>query len=197
MLDEALELLSWREAERSVHQGLFDTHRQSLKLNEKEAEVLGEAILLATAALKSQEDSKTHIETLVTSLMTYVMGEPLALKFEEKLSPEEEVVGLIPFLIWAETSLPYSQQGGGATNLMSFGIRLACLLLQRDLNPLLLLDEPSMNLDLDRWDRLIEFIEDLASKTGIQIIMISHTPASFTSVYKFKKTKTSVKVTKS
>lgn len=163
--------------------------RQRLVAQQQKAEDeiagLGKALILAEKCLASQVVVKSSIEQLVTALLTAVFDEPIEFVFTEKLDAIGDVVGLSPTITRRGRAYPYSRQGGGLSNLMGFGIRLSYMLLIQQGSPVLLLDEPNINLDRDKWRRLIEFVEDLTSNIDLQILMISHTDARFATSYGF------------
>jgi DNA repair exonuclease SbcCD ATPase subunit len=70
---------------------------------------------------------------------------------------------------------PTTESGGGALEVASFALRLACLLLVRpSARKLLVLDEPFGALDDDRQDRVRDLLAVLSEETGVQFLMVTH-----------------------
>lgn len=69
-------------------------------------------------------------------------------------------------------------RGGGLAATVGFLLRVVILLLSRDRqDTVLFLDETFAFLSEDRHPAMAQFLRELTDKTGIQIIMVTHTPA--------------------
>lgn len=195
MIDKAKALLTWRshaitKAEKTKGALLEDLTTMSIS-----SEQYADAIALTDLCIKKQSDAKKHIEGLTSALLTYVFSEPVKFSLDPVMDSEgKNITGLTPRISIEGASRHFSKEGGGATNLMSFAIRIACLLLKPELSPVLLLDEPNVNLDHDKQERLVEFLLDLTDKKELQIISISHGVHTLPEVYRFSKSKGKTKV---
>ena len=71
-----------------------------------------------------------------------------------------------------------TESGGGAIDVASFALRVACLMLSRSQpRKILILDEPFKMISRDHnRQRVRELIETLSKEMGIQIILITHDP---------------------
>lgn len=69
-------------------------------------------------------------------------------------------------------------RGGGLAATVGFLLRVVILLLSRDRqDTVLLLDETFAFLSEDRHAAMAQFLRELTDKTGVQIVMVTHTPA--------------------
>ena len=66
--------------------------------------------------------------------------------------------------------------GGAVSTVQSLLLRV-CLILKRDLRPLLILDESFPAVDNDRVDLLVDFLKALCKKVGMDILCITHNPS--------------------
>lgn len=65
--------------------------------------------------------------------------------------------------------------GGGILDIASFGLRLACMMLQRPKPAkVLVLDEPMKMLSKDKHPQAMRMMQELARDFGVQIIMVTH-----------------------
>lgn len=69
---------------------------------------------------------------------------------------------------------PMTASGGGAVDVAAFALRVACLTLQKDLEQVLICDEPCKFLSRDLQPRLRTLIQQLSEKMGIQFIIVTH-----------------------
>ncbi|XAI95542.1 hypothetical protein [Microcystis phage Mvi-JY20] len=144
----------------------------------KELTLATDAAELAKQAIYLKAGARQQVQALVSELLTYVFSEQITFVFEDKLDAEDNLVGFVPRLIRGELSSSYTGHGHGAANLISFACRLSCLLLNGKVAPVLVLDEPATNLDAEKWSRLLEFVNILAERYSLQIIMVTHSPVS-------------------
>lgn len=69
---------------------------------------------------------------------------------------------------------PMSASGGGVVDVAAFALRVACLTLQKDLEQVLVLDEPFKFLSKEYRPRVRQLLETLSQELGVQILMITH-----------------------
>lgn len=75
-----------------------------------------------------------------------------------------------------ETSVMDSR-GGGVASVVGFLLRLVVLLLGRKQGALLVLDETFGMVSEDYEPRVAEFLRELVDKTGVQVLMVTHSTA--------------------
>lgn len=196
MVDRAADLLKWHE--RALKEADKTKKQLTAQIEAKEQSITkyADAIALADVCIQRQADVKKHIETLASALLTHVFQEPIKFMLEQVTDSDGNLTGLTPMIVEEGVARPYAKQGGGATNLMSFAIRIACLLLKPELSPVLFLDEPNVNMDVDKQERLVEFLLDLVNHHPLQIIAVTHGQHVFQEVYRFSKTGGKTKIKK-
>lgn len=69
---------------------------------------------------------------------------------------------------------PMTASGGGAVDVAAFALRVACLTLQKDLEQILVLDEPFRFLSKDYRPRVKVLLETLSKDLGIQFLIVTH-----------------------
>jgi len=150
-----------------------------------------EAIKLCNLCLAEQVDLITYIEGIVNAILVVFFEGRLIYKVTPILDADGVITGLTPKFIRDGVEIGISQEGGGARNLATFGHRYGLLLyLSKKLGvePMMFLDEQLMNLDVDRWELLVEFLaellNELAANEGLQsqIFFILHTPINMPQV---------------
>jgi predicted ATPase len=140
--------------------------------DQRQAEVQNQIEGLVTQGLQTIfDDSMTfHVVSEVKSNRTEV-------RFTLRSLMGEEVV---------ETPI-LDARGGGVAAVIGFLLRLVVKMLSRE-RLLLVLDETFAQLSAEYEPRLAEFIRDLVDKTGVQIVMVTHSEvysAYADQVYKF------------
>ena len=69
---------------------------------------------------------------------------------------------------------PMNASGGGVVDLTCFALRVACYALEKQVDNVIILDEPFRFLSRDLQERAGEILSKLSKKMNIQIIMVSH-----------------------
>lgn len=69
---------------------------------------------------------------------------------------------------------PMNCAGCGTLDVTCFALRLACYALQVGIDNVIILDEPMKFVSKDLLVRVSEFMKELSTKLGIQIIMVTH-----------------------
>jgi DNA repair exonuclease SbcCD ATPase subunit len=130
--------------------------------------------LISESALVVQQTVHKQVSVLVTRCLAAVFDDPYAfeIKFERKRNSTE---AKIVFKRGDSEIHPMSASGGGAIDVATFALRLACLLL-RNPNPrrLLILDEPFRFLSVQYRARVKQLIEALSEEFDCQFIMVTH-----------------------
>lgn len=127
-------------------------------------------------AIQCQAQCQERIGSIVTRCLETIFGESkytFKLIFEEKRNQTEARCVLLD----AESNEydPVAACGGGVMDVVAFGLRLACLMLQKP-SPakVLLLDEPFRFLSREYRPAMLALLDSLAEELGMQFIMVTH-----------------------
>lgn len=145
----------------------LDELKRSLSHHKQASEIVQ---LVAQSVEQAVHDK---IAAVVSSCLNTVFDDPYELKivFERKRNRTEAV------LSFSRNGLdvdPMSAAGGGAVDVAAFALRVACLSLQKDLDKVLILDEPFRFLSKDYRPRVRVLLETLSRDLGIQFIIVTH-----------------------
>lgn len=69
---------------------------------------------------------------------------------------------------------PMNASGGGVVDLTCFALRIACYALEKEIDNVIVLDEPFRFLSRDLQERAGEILKTLSKKMNLQIILVSH-----------------------
>lgn len=117
---------------------------------------------------------RTSVEDVVSRCLTHVFGPPTSFRFADVTTRGQ--VGFIPTVVYGDIERSLSEVGGGVLDIVSFGFRLAILLLKPHTRPILILDEPFRHLSKELHPRASELVAHIARASGIQVIVVSHEP---------------------
>lgn len=153
-------------------QRLADTERK-IKLEERHEVVLKKCrVILHASALKIQKKVKSYLDNLVSMALKAVLEDPYQFEaiFETK---HNETECRLVFKRDGEERDPLDSTGGGAVDVAAFALRVA---IQRMIfnRPAMLLDEPFQNMSEDRHPFVVDLLETINKKLGLQLIMITH-----------------------
>jgi len=153
-------------------QRLADTKRK-LKLEEHHEVTLKRCrVILNAAALKIQKDVKEYLDSLVSMALKTVLEDPYQFEaiFETK---HNETKCRMVFKRDGDERDPLDSTGGGAVDVAAFALRVA---VQRMIcnRSTLLLDEPFRNVSEDRHPFVLDLLETVNKKLGLQLIIITH-----------------------
>lgn len=153
-------------------QRLADTKRK-IKLEERHEVVLKKCrAILHASALKIQKEVKTYLDSLVSMALKAVLEDPYQFEaiFETK---HNETECRLVFKRGGEERDPLDSTGGGAVDVGAFALRVA---MQRMIfnRSVILLDEPFRNVSEDRHPFVMDLLETINRKLGLQLIMITH-----------------------
>lgn len=147
---------------------------------------LASAIELCKLSLKDRTKVKEDIEQLATLMLQALFDEDHRFEFVP-VHDNEVLVGLKPQIYHFDTPNEPRKFGGGVRNVVSFAVRMLFVVLKKELSPIMILDEPFVNLDHEKWQKLIAFIEDLQRDLQIQIIMVTHSGNEFPQTFEVRK----------
>jgi DNA repair ATPase RecN len=149
--------------------------REQIELHTKAGAVL------ATIGEERQADAQRRIETLVTQGLHKVFGDDLSFHLVPGTRAKTPVVDFVVRSHIGDTTVDtdvMEARGGGLAVTIGFLLNLVVLLLAPDRQEtVIFLDETFAFLSEDRHEPMAQFLRELADKTGIQIVLVTHTPA--------------------
>lgn len=137
--------------------------------------------ILQKTAKETQNKLSFHISNFITSALQSIWEDnayEFKLEFIEKRNKTEVLmllktkdgdIGL--------DNLNNIRSGGGVLDIVALALRVALWSLQPNKQPIMILDQPLSNLDMNHLPKAGQLIEELSSKLGIQFLMINHNPA--------------------
>jgi predicted ATPase len=172
--------LSELKSKRLAHIGVLASAELDLKaVLETLLDIQEAKELIQEAALQCQASCQQKISQVVTRCLDTVFGVGVyrfALIFEQKRQ-QTEARAVLYDQEGNELADPINAVGGGCLDVVSFGLRLACLFLQRPRpSRVLVMDEPFKHVSVSCQGNVKTMLEELASDLGCQIILISHLP---------------------
>lgn len=149
--------------------------RQQIELHDKVA------ALLTSIGETRQAAAQHQIETLVTYGLRTIFGAELSFHLVAGVRAKTPVIDFIVRSTLADGTTVdtpvMDARGGGLAAVVGFLLRLVVLLLSPDKRPILPLDETFAHLSREYEPRMAEFLRELVDRTGIQIIMVTHSDA--------------------
>lgn len=140
------------------------------------------AALLAGIGEQRQIDAQSKIEALVTQGLRSIFGGDLSFHLVAGTRAKTPVVDfVVRSTLDTETTVDtdvMEARGGGLAATVGFLLRLVILLLKtRTGETVMFLDETFAHLSAEYEPRLAEFLRELVDKTGVQIVMVTHSDA--------------------
>lgn len=146
---------------------------QVVELHEKAA------LVLTTIGEERQDAAQRSIEALVSQGLQTIFGDDLSFHLVPGVRAKTPVVDLVVRSRLADGTTVdtdvLAARGGGLAAVVGFLLRLVILLLSKNRqDTVLFLDETFAHVSAEYLPRLIEFLKDLVTKTGVQIILVTH-----------------------
>lgn len=127
-------------------------------------------------AVQCQAQCQGRISSIVTRCLETIFLDTkyvFRIVFEEKRGQTE--ARCVLFDSEGNEYDPVTSTGGGVMDVVTFGLRLACLMLQKPAaSKVLILDEPMKFLSKEYRAPMLGLLEALAEELGIQFIMVTH-----------------------
>ena len=142
--------------------------RSQLRNHERAREVVREV------GLKTQQQLQYHVSNITSLALEAVFSDPyeLVVEFVERRNKTECDLW---FQRDGERVKPLLAAGGGAVDVASFALRVACWSMYRPRSRnVLVLDEPFRYLSTDLLPKAAEMLKQISDKLGLQILMITH-----------------------
>lgn len=136
-----------------------------IDLNTKSLEILNESQYKITSL-------HSKLENLLSYGLTVVLNKPVKIFFKK----QDKSGGYLTFRMISdgrETNV-FNSRGGGIEELISFLMRFIVVVSETKLRKLIILDEQFSAISEGLIERLIFFIKELAEKSSIQFIMVTH-----------------------
>ena len=130
--------------------------------------------LVQAVAQAVQTEAHKRIARIVTKCLRTVFAYDFRIDFRRARGKTEARLLFVKDGIERE---PLGSAGGGAVDLASFSLRLACLMLaQPQRRRLLVLDEPARMLSRNHGEAFAEMMTSLARELEVQFILVTHDP---------------------
>ena len=168
---------------------LLADYTHALRTKQDEQQILQQALeheaaakraqeLLQSVAEQVQQHAHQQLAGVVTRCLKAVFGEDEAYEFKINFAKKRgRTEAELLFVREGKEIDPLSASGGGAVDVASFALRLACLMLLRPpVRRLLVLDEPYKFLSKEYRPRVRALLEELAKELDLQVIQVTHAP---------------------
>lgn len=128
--------------------------------------------LFQQVAKDTQEQIRFHLEDIVNLALETVFPSRYQFKiiFEIKRNKTEARLALLDD---GHEIDPMYSNGGGVTDILSFALRIALLVISKN-RKLLILDEPFKFISADLKEQAFGILKKLSEELGIQIIAVTH-----------------------
>ncbi len=135
--------------------------------------------VLSSIGEERQTTAQTRVEDLVTHGLQTVFGSELSFHIVQTRRGKAVTAEFLVRTTLADGKVidtdVMSARGGGLAAVVGFLLRLVVLLLSKQRQEtVLILDEPFTHLSKEYVPLMAEFLRELADKTGIQILLVSH-----------------------
>lgn len=149
---------------------------QVIELHDRAAHVL------TAIGEQRQDQAQRQIEALVTQGLQTIFSDELSFHLVPGVRAKAPVVDFIVRSTLDDGTTVdtdvMNARGGGLAAVVGFLLRLVILLLSSHRqDTVLLLDETFAHVSAEYLPRLIEFLKDLVTKTGVQIFLVTHEEA--------------------
>ncbi|MCX8130642.1 MAG: ATPase [Clostridia bacterium] len=135
-------------------------------------------ILLQKVSEYAREQSRQQIEALVTNCLQYIFDSNLEFKIEiEEVRgrPEAEFYVVSNINGDAIRTKPQEARGGGVIDIISLAVRIAMLQCSNlDIKGPVILDEPAKHVSDEYITQVAEFLKQVSTMFGRQVIMVTH-----------------------
>lgn len=172
--------------------------KAALKKTEQEVLEVEEAISLANKCLEECSSLSTQISKTSSEIVSDVLGRPCKIRFTPVDTSEGPNQGIkLESSLDNEEFLSINQEGDGINSILHVFLKIAFQLLSRKTAKIIILDEPlGAHLSDHLWHRVQAFLERIVEKTGLQVIIVTHTSMPFGAIYEVDRNKGISTVTK-
>jgi DNA repair exonuclease SbcCD ATPase subunit len=133
---------------------------------------------LQKLAQDTQEQLKIHVEDIVQLALDMIFPDRYVFEIQFNIAYGKTTAELV-FISKQSGNLvdPMIASGGGVVDVCSFALRLACWTLSREVDKVIILDEPFRFLSKNLQESAGALLKELSNKLGIQIILTTHLDA--------------------
>lgn len=197
ILEQARKKLDDLRARRSHAITSIKLHEQRQLDIEQEMALNDQALDVIKMCVEAKLDVRKSIEQMVNMVLDAAFpGDGLIFLIVDVVDQETGVLTGLKFEI-EENGIrrPVIDLGGGVTNVVSETVRKICIAISPVLENLYISDEPTPNMDLERWDLLSQVGDRLSEIFGMQEFIITHSGTLFPTTYMVEKVKGVSRVT--
>jgi DNA repair ATPase RecN len=145
----------------------------ALELHER---VIG---VLTKVGEERQQHAQEQVEGLVTQGLRHIFQENLSFHLVQGQRAGQATVDFVLRSHYGERIINtpvMDARGGGMAAVVGFLLRLVVLLLTPEARRILFLDESFAHVSAEFRQRLAEFLWDVCTKAGVQIVLVTHDP---------------------
>lgn len=133
-----------------------------------------EAVKLAQFSMDSEADGLNNFEQAIEALIQGVFDSGYRFKFEKTYKADKVTVsGIRPVVAYEDG--PWRdplEHGGGMQNTISWGMKFCFIIHNDQIDPMMILDEPFVN--LDNLPAVVDFIEKVRAEIPIRIVIVTN-----------------------
>ena len=158
-----------------IQKDIFNTEQEITQIKHKQELLEQTQAFLQDIAQKTQSKLKLQIEDIVNMTLDTCFPGEFIFQIQFNISRGKTEAELV--FLSQKTNRPVdpmNASGGGVVDVVAFGLRIASYVLERNINNVIILDEPFRFLSRDLQENAGEVLKKLSEKLGIQIIMITH-----------------------
>ena len=164
----------------SLETQLSETESQIVDLQDTSAVLDRVTVLLNSIGEEKQLQAQQKIEGIVTKGLQFIFGDNYSFHITQTVKGKNSTIDFtIKSLIGdsvLETDI-LGAHGGGLASVVGFLLRITLLLLSKDSQARIIIgDEMFAAVSREYLDPLAQFVKELVEKTGIQFLLITHSP---------------------
>lgn len=136
--------------------------------------------LLTNLGEMAQRQSQEKLEQLVTRGLQVIFGSELSFHVQQSVKASQAVTEFVIRSTYNGTQIDtpvMEARGGGMAAVTGFMIRLVVLLLTPGARRILFLDETFGHVSREYEPRLAEFLQEVATRAGVQLVLVTHSDA--------------------
>lgn len=133
--------------------------------------------VLTSIGDERQKKTQDTIEQLVTMGLRTIFGPELSFHLVQRIANNRAQVEFIVRSQYGDETVDtpcLEARGGGLVSVIGFLLRVVVLLLKKEKNQLLVLDEVFSMLSSEYLPAASQFLKELTQKTGVQILLVTH-----------------------
>jgi energy-coupling factor transporter ATP-binding protein EcfA2 len=125
-------------------------------------------------AQQTQEELEFQVSALVTNALESIFPDPYEFRVEFEIKRGKTEARMF-FLRDNKEIDPITASGGGVVEVAAFALRLSAYLISADRPPaVMIMDEPFRFVSASYQQGVVDLLEEMSDKLGIQLILITH-----------------------